>query len=162
MLELPIDRKVKLTLPYLQKAGLVESPPPAGAETKLAQIIEAAGDRIKLAGDVLDYGDFFLPDDQLPYDEKAFDKRLRKPPEAVELLTKLKTQLAAADPFDAASLEKLLHGFVEQENINIGQIIHALRVAVTGKSIGFGMFDILAILGKEHCLARIDRAVGRV
>ena len=162
MLEVAIDQKVKLTLPYLVRAGLVDSPPSAGTGTKLRQIIAAAGDRIKVAGDVLDYTDFFLPDDQLPYDEKAFEKRLRKPPEAAGLLTKFKTQLAAADPFDAANLEKVLHVFVEQEGIKIGQIIHALRVAVTGKAVGFGMFDILAILGKEQCVARIDRAVERV
>ena len=38
-------------------------------------------------------------------------------------------------------------------------MIHALRVAVTGKAVGFGMFETLAILGRERCLARIDRAL---
>ena len=162
MLEVPIDQKVALTLPYLQKAGLVDSSPSADVERKLTQILQAAGDRIKVAGDVLDYADFFLPDDQLPYDEKAFEKRLRKPADTVQLLTKFKDQLARAEPFDAETLDKLLHQFVEQEGIKIGQIIHAIRVAVTGKSIGFGLFDILAILGRERCIARIDRALGRV
>ena len=37
--------------------------------------------------------------------------------------------------------------------------MHAVRVAVTGKAVGFGLFDTLAILGRERCLARIDRAV---
>ena len=36
--------------------------------------------------------------------------------------------------------------------------MHAVRVAVTGKAVGFGLFDTLAILGRERCLARIDRA----
>jgi len=111
---------------------------------------------------VLDYADFFLPDDALPYDEKAFEKRLRKPPEAAALLAKFKGQLAAAEPFDAETLDALLHQFVESEGIKMGQIIHAVRVAVTGKGVGFGLFDILAILGKERCVGRIDRALGRV
>ena len=162
MMELPVDRKVDLVLPYLQKAGLVADPPPDEAKAKLAQILEAAGDRIKVAGDVLDYAGFFLPDDQLPYDEKAFEKRLRKPPEAVPLLTKFKDQLAAADPFDTQTLENLTHAFIEAEGIKVAQIIHALRVATTGKSIGFGLFESLAILGKQKCLARIDRALGRL
>jgi len=162
MLAVPIDQKVTLTLPYLQRAGLVASPPPDDIGPKLAQVLQAAGDRVKVAGDVLDYADFFLPDDQLPYDEQAFEKRLRKSPEAVALLTEFKEQLASAEPFDAATLEQLLHDFVEQQGIKIGQIIHAIRVAVTGKSIGFGLFDILAILGKEPCLARIERALERV
>ncbi len=55
-----------------------------------------------------------------------------------------------------------MRGFIESEDIKIGQVIHALRVAVTGKGVGFGMFDTLAILGRESCLARIDRALDKV
>ena len=39
-----------------------------------------------------------------------------------------------------------------------GQIIHALRLAVTGKAAGFGLFESLEILGKPQCLTRIERA----
>jgi len=162
MQQMPVEQKVSMVLPYLQKAGLVSAEPAGDVETKLAAILQAADDRIKTAGDVLDYADFFLPDDQLPYDEKAFEKRLRKPADAAELLNEFKDRLATVEPFDAETLDKLLHDFVETEGIKMGQIIHAVRVAVTGKSIGFGLFDILAILGKQSCLARIDRALGQV
>ena len=50
---------------------------------------------------------------------------------------------------------------MQAEGINIGQIIHAVRVAVTGKAVGFGLFETLAILGKARCLARIDRALAQ-
>ena len=46
----------------------------------VTQIVEAAGPRIKVAGDVLDYVDFFLPDEQLPYEPKAIEKHLKKEP----------------------------------------------------------------------------------
>ncbi len=108
------------------------------------------------------YADFFfLPDAELPYDEKAFEKRLRAPGTA-ELLAKFKDRLAVAEPFDAATLEKLLHEFVAAEGIQPGQIIHALRVAVTGKAVGPGLFDCLAILGRESVLARLDCALARL
>ncbi len=103
-----------------------------------------------------------MSDDQLPYDEQAFDKRIRKPPEAAGLLAKFKDELARVEPFTAATVEKRLQDFVQSQGVQIGQIIHALRVAVTGKAIGFGLFDSLAILGKEHCLARINRALARL
>ena len=48
---------------------------------------------------------------------------------------------------------------MDAKGIKIGQIVHALRVAVTGKAVGFGLFETLAILGRERCLARIDRAL---
>jgi glutamyl-tRNA synthetase len=55
-----------------------------------------------------------------------------------------------------------MHEFIETEEIKVGQIIHALRVAVTGKAVGLGMFETLAILGRERCLGRIERALEAV
>ena len=44
----------------------------------------------------------------------------------------------------------------------LGDIIHALRVAVTGKAVGPGLYDCLAILGRETCLTRIQRTIDDV
>ncbi len=162
MVAFPMKKKVAMVLPYLQKAGLVDSPPSCDIGPKLTQILEAAGDRIKVAGDILDYPEFFVADDQLEYDQKDFDKRLRKPSDAAELLTKFRDQLAAVEPFDPEHLEPSLKSFVESEGVKIGQIIHALRVAVTGKSVGLGMFETLAIVGRDSCLARINRALTQI
>jgi glutamyl-tRNA synthetase len=161
MQQMPIEQKAEMVLPYLQRAGLITSPA-ADVQEKLRQILQAAGDRIKVAGDILDHATFFLADDAFPYDEAAFEKRIRRPPEATRLLAKFKEQLTSTEPFDAASVERRVQEFVQAEGIQIGQIIHALRVAVTGKAVGFGVFESLAILGKEHCLARLERALGRV
>ena len=115
-----------------------------------------------MAGDVLDYAEFFVRDEDVAYDEKAFEKRLRKPPDAARLLAALRERLVDAETFEAAPLEELTRAFVERQGVKLGQIVHALRVAVTGKAVGFGMFDTLAVLGRERCLARIDRALDRV
>jgi glutamyl-tRNA synthetase len=63
------------------------------------------------------------------------------------------------DSFDAAHCEATIREFVESEGIKIGEIIHALRVAVTGKATGVGMFETLEILGRESALHRIERAI---
>ncbi len=162
MRELPAARKLELCLPYLERAGYIASPPDETERAEARAILAAAGDRIVVAGDVLDYDEFFTADDELSYDEKAFDKRLRKPAEAAALLSGLRERLATIREFDAAALEALLRGYVEERGVKLGQVIHALRVAVTGKAVGFGMFEILEILGRERCLARIDRALARL
>jgi glutamyl-tRNA synthetase len=161
MLQTPADAKVAMTLPYLQKMGLVTDAT-HDAKATLRQVIEAAGDRIKVAGDAVNFGDFFTADEQLPFDEKQFDKRVRNAPESVALLRKFQGELANATAFDAAALEKLLNTFLEREQAQIGQIIHALRLTLTGKAVGFGMFETMAILGKEKCLARIKRGLQRL
>lgn len=162
MQDLPIDRKVEMVVPYLQKTKLVGDPVSAAEREQVQNMVRAAGDRIKVAGDILDYADFFADDDQLAYDEAAFDKRLRKPAGAKELLSRYVDRLAAVNPFDVPTLEKLTNDFVQSEGLKLNDLIHALRVAVTGKAVGFGMFETLALLGKERCLARIDRALKRL
>lgn len=141
---------------------MVASPPTPSELQLTRQIVQAAGDRISIAGDILDYQDFFVADDQLLYEADDVEKRLVKATDAQELLQRFRTQLARTDDFSAESLERLLKTFVQEEGIKIGQIIHALRVAVTGKSVGFGMFEILHILGKTRCLARVDRILGQL
>ena len=154
MLALPVEQRVGLCLPFLEKAGLVAAP------DKVAAIIAAAGDRIKVAGDIIDYADFFCADDKLVYDEKAFNKEFGKP-ETAALLGKLSGRLVAAEPFDAVTLDRLLQEFVAAEGVKVGQVIHALRLAVTGKTVGFGLYETLAILGRDSVLARIGRALAR-
>jgi glutamyl-tRNA synthetase len=159
MQQLPLKQKVAKCLPFLQRAELVSDPPPCDTGPYLSQILAAAGDRVKMAGDVLDYDDFYTPDEQLAYDAAAIEKRIAKPPAARELLAAFSSALDGVEPFDAATLEAMLHGFVEQRGVKIGDVVHAVRVAITGKAVGFGLFDALAILGRERCQRRIARAL---
>lgn len=162
MHQLPSQEKAALCRPYLQAAKLIGGAPDAETLERIAQVVAAADDRIKIAGDILDFDDFFTPDSELTYDEAAFEKRLRQDSAAVENLKKFRGQLEAIETFDVASCEVCLKKFVEAAGIKFNQIIHALRVSVTGKAVGFGMFDCLAILGREGSLARIDRAIHRL
>jgi len=162
MQALSIEQKLPLVMPFLEAAELLPNPLIAEPESFVSHLLLAAGDRIKVAGDILEYGDFFVADSELPFDEKAFEKRLRKPAEAATLLEEFRDELQSAERFDADSLETLLRSFVESKEIKIGQIIHALRIAVTGKAVGFGMFEILEILGKRRSLDRIDRALKEI
>lgn len=159
MNQLSLDGKVDYCSPFLEKAGLVQDASLPENKQRISQVILGMEDRLKVASDILDFDEFFVADDELEYDAKAFKKRIRKSEEAVILLGKLKDQLAVADDFSAEELDKLLHDFVETEGIGMGQIIHALRVSVSGKGKGIGMFDCLAILGKESCVKRIERAI---
>ncbi len=155
MMALPLDERAGRCMPFLVRSGL--APDNATTRDKTKRIVAAAGDRIKVAGDILDYEDFFVPDGRLGYDEKAFAKRMT--PAAAALLERFSAALAEVDPFEPAQLEQALAAFVAAEGVGTGDIIHALRVAVTGKPVGFGLFDTMAIVGKESCRARLERAL---
>ncbi|HWG43293.1 MAG TPA: glutamate--tRNA ligase [Gemmataceae bacterium] len=157
MIALPVEPKTEMVLPFLQKAGLIPAPTPADMVTRVTDIVRAAGERIKVAGDILDYAAFFVADEQLVYDQKAFNQHVRKP-EANALLRKARERLAAVT-FEAKALETLVQEFAQSEGVKLNDINQPLRVAVTGKSIGFSTYETLALLGRERCLTRIDRAL---
>jgi glutamyl-tRNA synthetase len=159
MAALSTDEKLALMLPFLAKAKLVADPPSAVAVETVRKVIEASGDRLKVSGDILAYADFVLVDEP-PMDEAAVKQRLAKPG-AGDLLRTYATALEAAEPFEPAALEAALKQVVEAAGVKVGDLVHAVRVAVTGKTVGPGLYDCLAILGREQSLARITRALPR-
>ncbi|GIW99596.1 MAG: glutamate--tRNA ligase [Pirellulaceae bacterium] len=162
MEQLSIEQKSSMCATFLSRAGWIADPPTPEQMDRLRHVIQAAGDRIKIAGDILDYDYMFVSDASMTYDEKAFERRLVGDPQAVDLLKDFATRLQALEPFAASSIEHCLKSFVEERSIKIGQIIHALRVAVTGKPVGFGMFETIATLGKESTLRRIEQTLAKV
>ena len=102
--QVPIKQQVAKVVPFLAARRLVADPPPCDTGPYVTQIVEAAGDRLKVAGDILDFDDFFVGDDQLQYDEATVDKRLRKAAGARDLLTKFRAALADVEPFTAEHL----------------------------------------------------------
>jgi glutamyl-tRNA synthetase len=159
MQSLSVAERVDEVLPYLARAGLIPNPLPDDARATVARIVAEAGPRLIVAGDILEYDFFFIADDRLAYDEKALEKHPRKQP---ELLPKLREVVAGANPFDAPTLKNSVEQFAIAGSIKPGPVSQTLRVATTGKDIGFGTYETLAILGRERCLARIDRAQGLI
>lgn len=159
---LPVKQKTAMAMKYLKASGLVDDPVDCNMGPLVNQIVDAADDRIEVAGDILQFEEFFVADQEMEYDEKGFVKRLVKAEDAGDLLSDLSEVLSATEDFNAANLETVIKGFCESKGIKIGQIIHAIRVAVTGKTSGFGMFDTLAVLGKERALNRIARTLNEL
>lgn len=159
--ELSPEEKLAGSLPYLVRAGIIPENPDASVREFVGRLIAALGDRLKVFSDVLDYPEFFITAEALPYDEKAFEKRVR-PPEASAFLQRFRAFLETAEPFEAAPLEEATRALIEREGIKIGTAVHAVRVAVTGKSTGPGLYEALELVGREGCLARIDRALSRL
>jgi glutamyl-tRNA synthetase len=153
MQQLSVDEKVERVLPFLARAGLPTE------RTQVARVVAALGDRLKVFGDILLQGAFFFGRD-VTYDEKAFAKRVQAPG-APERLRDYRGWLAGRDAFDAAALEQATHSYLTEKGLALGDIVHAVRVAITGTAAGPGLFDCLAVLGKETVLHRIDQALAR-
>ena len=154
---LPTAEKVEKAAPYLRRAGLIGETIDDAPRAKLTAVIDAAADRIKLFSDVLTFAGPILKD-EVAYDPKAVEKRL-KAPGAADLLRGFADVLRGLDPFDAATTEQALHDFAAAKGQKSGDLVHPVRVATTGTAVGFGLYETLAILGKETVLKRIETAL---
>jgi glutamyl-tRNA synthetase len=159
MSKLDTKKKVAMVLPYLQKAGWVSDPPPCSIAEHCTKVVNAAADRIKVAGDILQFEEFFVPDEQLVFDQSGLEKRVLAEPQALGLLEEVRRIVQATDPWSVENLESQIKGMVEAKGVKLGVCINAVRLALTGKTTGVGVFDAFGILGKESSLSRIDRCI---
>lgn len=159
MKDLPLEEKVAGCLPYLLRAGLIKEPIDSAIRELAAQVLTACGDRIKLFSDILTYGSFFFTQ-EVRYDEAAFQKRVRKEGMPA-LLQELSERLRLVEHFTPAALEALVQSFCQEKNLKPADLNHALRVSLSGVSIGPGLFDLMAILGRDECLRRLKIALSR-
>ncbi|MBA4065676.1 MAG: glutamate--tRNA ligase [Isosphaera sp.] len=160
MQALPVAEKVEMVLPFLARAGL-----PADRDF-VTRVVEAAGPRLAVAGDILEYDYLFLPDDRIVSDPAVAAKHLGaafkgsdKAPSLADAMAKLRAVVAAAEPFTHDVLKAGTEALAQAEGAKAGPLSQVLRVAATGREVGFSAYDTLAVLGRDRCLARIDRAL---
>ncbi|WP_435005688.1 glutamate--tRNA ligase [Tundrisphaera lichenicola] len=153
MKTLSTDQKVDAVIPYLVREGLATEPVAPELRGRIASVIEALGDRLKVYSDILTLGRYFFTE-TLTHDPDAVKKRLRKDG-VPKLLAELDEVLATTEPYDLATLEKAVHDYAESHGHPMGQVVNPLRVATTGQGVGPGLYDCLVILGRDSCRSRI-------
>ena len=160
MRELPVARRAEGVIPFLQEAGLVGPTIDADLRQRIADIVAAVGDRMKVFSDIVPWVDFFFLE-PVPYDPKAVNKRLAKP-HVPSMLSQFREVLRTTEPYEPAPLEEALLAFAQQHEYSNSKVVHPVRVAVTGKAVGPGLFDCLALLGRDTCLRRIDYVLNQL
>jgi glutamyl-tRNA synthetase len=93
-------------------------------------------------------------------DEKAWRKVMTDG--ALPLLSDALEAIRRADPFDPEQLESALGRVLADRDVKPGKLYQPIRVAITGTSVSPGIFESLAVLGKERSIERIERAVARL
>ena len=151
------DTKAARCGDYLTRAGIDAD------SGHVARVVDVLGDRIKLFSDILAFPEFFAQADAIEYDAKAWKKRITKSDTAAD---DLKAYAGEVDGWEgdwtAAALETHLDDFASRHDRSLGQLVHPIRVAVTGRQAGAGLFDTLALIGREQVAARLHRAIGKL
>ncbi|MFQ6043406.1 MAG: glutamate--tRNA ligase [Candidatus Poribacteria bacterium] len=151
-----IHERTDLVIPFLQKAGLLSDKPlTADRRTWLEKLVEVIGDRMTTLADIENSSFFFV--DEIEYDPKAVKKSLKRG-FVSGMLRDLKSIFTELEPFDENNIEAKIREYAGQSGLG-GKVMLPIRVAVTGKSTGPGLFESLALLGRDKVLQRIDKAM---
>ena len=137
--------------PFVEAAGL---PVP---ENYLA-VIAAVKDKVRLFGDVPAAVDFLLKED-FEYDEEALAK-VRGNAAAGGLLSALATAFEAISEWSADAAKAALNETATAAGAKPGQLMFPLRVALSGRAHGPDLGDVLNLLGKDRCVARVRHFAG--
>src|SRR4051794_9298151 len=97
--------------------------------------------------------------DRQPTDEKAWSKVMKDG--AAENLGRAREALASLEKFDQAGVERALTALVDELGVKPGKLYQPIRVAITGTTVSPGIFESVALLGRDETLARIDQALER-
>jgi len=138
-------------IPFLAARG-VHNPP----EDFLLAAIETLQTRSKTLLEMAD-GALFYFQENVRYEEKAAHKFLK--PAIREPLQFLITRLMEQDPFTESAVESAFVQTMEKTGFKLGKIAQPVRVALTGKTVSPGIFEIIRVLGKEKTLSRLADAV---
>ncbi len=157
IMKMDIDERTKAVLPFLREAGFIGENITQEQYEWIKKIVMAVGERLKLLSQINDYAGFFFAD-KIEYDKEAVDKILRKENMPM-VLEKLRDKFQNIEPFDETNLENAIKECGEEIGINPGKQIQPLRVALTGKSVGPGIFETLTLLGREKVIKRINDAL---
>ncbi len=154
------DRVVDLVIACLRDQGLLDGEVTPEQRAYVSRVVSIMGERLRVPRDILTYGDFFFRP-QVAFDPQAVARHLSVPGSA-KLLRHLRDALQATRPWDLASIEGAVRGAAAHLGVEDKAVIHPLRVALTGKTVGPGLFELIEVLGKDRVLDRLDRAIARV
>ena len=146
---LSLEEVAERVKPFLREAGLSWE-----SEAYLRRAVELMRPRFDTLKEFPEKARYLFTEDY-PVSEKA----QRKLEEGLPLLKELYPRLRTQEEWTEAALEALLRGFAAEKGVKLGQVAQPLRAALTGSLETPGLFEILALLGKERALRRLERAL---
>ena len=151
--EMNDDRFYELSIHALSRAGLDTNKFPV---SYVKAALDTCKGKFKLFGELPAYAGFYFKDD-IQYDPEAAARDFT--PENRPRLARLREALAALEPFEADPIGAALKSVAQELGVKAGILVHPTRLACCGATAGPSLYHLLAILGKDRALARVDRAL---
>ena len=122
----------------------------------LLSLVKLFQPRLSLVNDFVDWADFFFLDD-VNLDPSAQEKYLKQ--DFSKEFSLFIERLEGLKSFDIVTIEESFRSLVSQLGVEAKALIHPVRVALTGKTIGPGLFEVIYYLGRERTNKRLKRFI---
>jgi len=154
--ELGDDRCYELSTAALARAGLDVG---KYSTDYVKAALETCKGKFKLFGELPAYAGFYFKD-EIEFDPEAAQKDFTA--ENKPRVVKLREALARLEPFEADPIGATLKAVAQELGVKAGVLVHPTRLACCGNTAGPSLYHLLAILGKERAMQRIDRALAQI
>ena len=154
----PLGRIVAVAGPAIAAAGLATTSDLAARGEWTARLVDLLRVRARTVDDLVAQARPYFGDG-VAFDDEAMTKQWKDVALTRRLLAGALATLEALEPWDPAAMEPALRGLAESEGVGAGKLMQPLRVALTGVAASPGIFDVLALLGRDRSLSRIRTAI---
>ena len=125
------------------------------SDAYLEKVVTLLHERLSFSHEVAKMGAYFFQD-PVEYEASAAKKRWQ--PGSAKIILEFSAEIAKLDVFGVAEIEAVLRAIAEKAGLSASQLIHPVRLAVTGVGGGPSLFEILAVLGKDTVIRRLEKA----
>jgi glutamyl-tRNA synthetase len=154
---LPPEDLVEQAIPMLVEAGAASETELREDLPRLVEIVRLMQERLTRTTDLPNTLGYFYGG-ELEYDPEQFDKQFGK--EFVqEAFPELVERMEALPQWEEEKIEEAIRGLAAEKEKGAKHLIHPLRFAATGRTVSAGLFETLALLGRERTLVRARHAV---
>ncbi|HHW56253.1 MAG TPA: glutamate--tRNA ligase [Clostridia bacterium] len=149
-----LDKLTEAVIPFLKAKNLIRE---NFDYDYIKKIVSAVREREKTLVDIADAMSYYFTEVN-EYEEKGVKKYFTKE-KVVDILKKAVVTLKEIEPFNKFTTEEAYRKLVEELQISSGELFHPTRLAISGRTFGPGLFDIMELLGKERTIERIEKAI---
>ncbi len=154
----PLEELEPRVTPALISAGLTSEEDLNSRSVWYRELLDLLRVRARTIDDIVrQAGPYFQ--DEISYDPEAVAKQWKDPVESRAILEATDSALSSISEWNLHTLEEALRALAADRGISAGKVFQPLRVALTGLTVSPGIFEVLALMGRELSLKRIRQGV---
>jgi glutamyl-tRNA synthetase len=155
---LPAGELLPLVAPMLVAAGLTTEQEIADRRDWFMDLVDLVKPRARYPDGIVEQARQYLAP-AVEYERAGVEKHWKEPVVVVERLLAIRRALEAVESWKAERIEAALREAAEGLGVGFGKVVHPLRLALTGATVSPGIDQVVAQMGRELTLRRIDAAV---